>query len=275
MIFRNSALLTRRFAMATALVLLSACTRHVSRDITPGGQAGKVIFPDSGRIVLKEGTFPNLDNLRAVGPGVTKEQLYYLLGRPHFREGYYGVREWDYLFHFRTPHGVRTCQYKVIFDERYLGHSFHWEPAECASVLKEAEPMLEPEPASVRRYELRVDTLFAFDRSEAADLLPGGRAEVNRIVGELAHVKQVRHVRVIGHTDMLGSESYNLALSQRRANTIRMLLIQGGVPSDVVFAEGRGESEPVRNCDMNTVRSLLVECLQPNRRVEVIADAMD
>ena len=54
---------------------------------------------------------PNIESLRAVGPGVTKDQLYYLLGRPHFREGYAGVREWDYLFHFRVDGKVVTCQY--------------------------------------------------------------------------------------------------------------------------------------------------------------------
>src|SRR5690606_5044560 len=44
------------------------------------------------------GSYPNIDNLRQVGDGITRDQLYDLLGRPHFAEGF-RVREWDYLFH--------------------------------------------------------------------------------------------------------------------------------------------------------------------------------
>lgn len=46
---------------------------------------------------LKEGAFPNLDNLRNVEPGLSKDGLYELLGRPHFREGLMGLREWDWI----------------------------------------------------------------------------------------------------------------------------------------------------------------------------------
>lgn len=131
------------FSGARALVLgilaasvLSACgTRHVSRDISPEGTAGEVIFPDASRAVLAEGTFPNVDNLRSIGPGATRDQLYQALGRPHFREGLFAVREWDYLFHFRTEAGVSSCQYKVIFDKDSLGQSFYWSPASCVEIL--------------------------------------------------------------------------------------------------------------------------------------------
>lgn len=57
----------------------------------------------------------------------------------------YGVREWDYLFHFHTPgvgidpentsgvEGVTTCQYKVIFDKDKFARSFYWSrlPERC------------------------------------------------------------------------------------------------------------------------------------------------
>lgn len=44
------------------------------------------------------GSWPNWDNVRMVERGMNKDQIYYLLGRPHFSEGLYGVREWDYAF---------------------------------------------------------------------------------------------------------------------------------------------------------------------------------
>ena len=67
-------------------------------------------------------------------PGLTKDDIYKILGRPHYDEGM-GVREWDYLFHFYTPgvgvdpentsgvEGITTCQYKVIFRQRQILHA--------------------------------------------------------------------------------------------------------------------------------------------------------
>lgn len=261
-----------------AMGLLSACgTRHVSRDISADGVPGEVVFPAAERAVLKEGTFPNLDNLRQVAPGVTKEQLYHLLGRPHFREGYAGVREWDYIFHFRRDGGVTTCQYKVIFDKSYLARSFYWQPQDCGDVLREpvavAQSPAVPPAAAPRNFSVSADALFAFGRAGSSDLQDGGRAEVARIAGELRNSKGLQKVRVIGHTDSIGSDQANQALSQRRAETVRQLLIDEGVSARLVSAEGRGESEPVvGNCDASAERSALIACLQPNRRVEIKAD---
>lgn len=255
------------------LVLMAAaaggCTTHVSRDISADGVPGEVVFPATEKAVLKEGTFPNPDSLRLVAAGITKDQLYDLLGRPHFREGYAGVREWDYIFHFRRGGEVITCQYKVVFDKQYYARAFYWMPESCADLLK--EPVAAPVVAT-RRFTLSADTLFAFGRSGAGDIQSGGRADVARIASELRNAKGVRNVRVVGHTDPVGSEQSNIALSQRRAETVRQLLIGEGIPDQLVSAAGRGEAEPVKQCDMSQPRSALVACLQPNRRVEIVAD---
>ena len=93
------------------------------------------MFPDIDKdATLKEGLFVNLANLRQVAPGMTKEQVYALLGRPHFKEGIGPVREWDYIFNFRNaadPAHV-TCQYKVLFDKNLKARNFYWLPASCA-----------------------------------------------------------------------------------------------------------------------------------------------
>lgn len=257
---------------------LSACgTRHVSRDISADGVPGEVIFPAVERAVLKEGTFPNLDDLRQVAPGVTKEQLYHLLGRPHFREGYAGVREWDYLFHFRRDGGVTTCQYKVVFDQEYLARSFYWLPEGCGELLREppaaAAAPTAPVATTPRRFSLSADTLFAFGRAGADDVQPDGRAELTRVAKTLREAKDLSEVRVTGHTDRIGSDSANRSLSRQRAETVRRLLIDEGVTAQRITAEGRGESEPViDHCDEAQGRAALIACLQPNRRVEISAD---
>ena len=91
-------------------------------------------------------------------PGLTKDAIYKILGRPHYDEGLYGVREWDYLFHFYTPGvgtdpdntsgvpDITTCQYKVIYDKHKFARSFHWNPVYPAdAVCPPKEPKAEPQ----------------------------------------------------------------------------------------------------------------------------------
>jgi OmpA-OmpF porin, OOP family len=81
---------------------------------------------------------------------------------------------------------------------------------------------------------------------------------------------------VVGYTDRIGSEKYNQALSERRANAVREYLIaQAPSAASLLTAEGRGEANPVTGDTCNNIkdskktRAKLVECLAPDRRVEV------
>ena len=270
-------------ALATvAMLALQACgTSTVSKDISQEGVAKEVVFPDiKDNAWLAEGTFPNLDNLRNIAPGVTKDQLYDLIGRPHFREGMAGVREWDYIFHFRTPTGIKTCQYKAIFDKDLRAQTFHWLPEGCGDVLAAPAPaplvverVTEKPPVPVRRFELSADALFAFDRSGTEDLLPKGRKELDALVAALRDAKDVGVLEITGHTDRLGGEAYNQRLSLARAATVRRYLTDGGVRAQRIDVNGRGETQPKVQCDDNTHREALIACLAPNRRVEISVQA--
>lgn len=248
---------------AALALALAACSTHAVKD-----SSGEVVFPDPQRIVLKEGTFPNVANLRSIGPGVTKDQLYDLVGRPHFSEGF-APKAWNYLFHFRTPQGVKTCQYQVKFDEHKRGQSFHWAPADCADLLKpEAVVDVTPDDAALR-FTLSADALFAFARSGTADIKDNGREDIKGIAKQIVAAKQAQ-VTVTGHTDRIGDDASNLRLSQARADTVRMLLIDEGVDGASIRADGRGEVQPVtRGCADTLAKAELVQCLAADRRVEI------
>ena len=86
----------------------------------------------------KGGTFPNPANLRQVHEGLNKGQVSDLIGFPHFSEGAWGVREWNYVFNLRKPDGgIQLCQYKVLFDDDKLARSFYWKPQACADLPNE------------------------------------------------------------------------------------------------------------------------------------------
>ncbi len=269
----------RRTGMAvaiTALLALQGCgTSTVSKQISDEGVAGEVVFPAQKDAWFKEGTFPNLDNLRRIAPGVTKDQLYDFVGRPHFSEGMAAVREWDYIFHFRTPAGVKTCQYKAIFDKHVVAQSFHWLPTDCADVLKVAAAPTPPAPVervaarpAPKRVELSADALFAFDGAAASDLLPQGRQELDALAASLRGAQGVERIDITGHTDRLGSPRYNQQLSLARAATVRDYLVKAGVPAHGIQVQGLGETAPKVQCAQAN-RQALIACLAPNRRVDI------
>jgi outer membrane protein OmpA-like peptidoglycan-associated protein len=70
-------------------------------------------------------------------------------------------------------------------------------------------------------------------------------------------------VEVIGHTDSDGPASYNMQLSQRRADSVGALLRQAGVAPGRIVTIGRGEDQPVAD-------NLTEAGRQQNRRVEVL-----
>jgi OmpA-OmpF porin, OOP family len=253
---------------------LSACaTSHANRGAS-NSVGVETEFPNPGKAVLKEGTFPTVDHLRNMAPGLTKNQVYDLLGKPHFREGVFGVREWNYIFHFRHNGQVLTCQYKVLFDDDKQVSSTHWSTDECAAITE--EPALQV-PAAAKepvRINLSGDALFAYSRSGPADILAGGRAELAAIVAKLKS-SQEANIQVIGYTDRIGSDSANLALSQRRAETVRDFLIANGIAGGSIVARGAGESSPIAQCSDSLRDRELVDCLQPDRRVELLISALD
>jgi outer membrane protein OmpA-like peptidoglycan-associated protein len=265
-------------SFALALTFTLAACGNVSHDIAKdGGSAGQMVWPEPGDTtpMHKGGTFPNLANLRQMKAGLNKPQVSDLIGYPHFSEGVWGVREWNYLFNFRKPGSdeVTVCQYKVLFDENKLARSFYWKPESCAALLEEPKP----EPAPVARAAskprvLSADALFAFDRAE---LSPKGRRTVDDLAAELREQGgTLRSISIAGYTDRLGSDAYNQKLSQRRAESVKAELVRAGVPADRISAEGFGKADPVKDCaDGNHAE--LIACLAPNRRVEVKVDSAE
>lgn len=243
--------------------------------VTEKGTTEQPVWPkwDSVTFNNTKGTFPDLQSLSQVRAGMTKDQLYYLLGRPQYNDGWRPV-EWNYLFHFHTPgqgtDDVTTCQYKVLFDKDTYARSFYWNPVDpvdgvCPPTAKKPEP-------TVKRYTLGADALFAFDRGGLSDLNPKGKYDLDNLATQLKQFDQLNSVKITGHTDYLGSDAYNLRLSEQRAQTVRQYFIAQGLPANKIYAVGMGESQAVKQCASTGNRSALIACLQPNRRVEVEVD---
>lgn len=103
------------------------------------------------------------------------------------------------------------------------------------------------------------DVLF---RSGSFELAPGARETLAKVSGILLAYPSL-HLAVEGHTDSVGSDEYNQALSEHRAESVRDYFVQQGVPAGSIEAHGFGKTEPIASNDTSEGR-------QQNRRVELI-----
>ena len=76
------------------------------------------------------------------------------------------------------------------------------------------------------------------------ELTPESHASLNRIAAELAN-RPAPEVVVIGHTDLVGNDQYNDALSTQRAQRVRDELVRAHVPADRIEVAARGKREPL------------------------------
>lgn len=275
-ITKDIALLRSLLLSLTALLFGVSATQAADRTAPAGVEdsADDIVFPDPERASLKGGLFVNVENLRLFARGMSKRQLYTVLGTPHFNEGV-RVHEWNYLFNFRSqPNGdYFSCQLQVRFDGANTVQRSYWKPALCAGLLQPAQPVVAQAPAALPApvalpsapLRLQADALFAFDSDE---LTAQGRRNVQVLAERVRAASQVQMIAVAGYSDRIGGRHYNLSLSQRRAETVRNALIEGGVPAGAIVAEGRGEADPLVDCAQR-LEEALIDCLAPNRRVEI------
>ena len=99
---------------------------------------------------------------------------------------------------------------------------------------------------------------FNFDK---ATLRPENRELLSKIVGILLTSKNYG-IYVYGHTDDIGSEEYNLDLSEKRAQTVRDYLTENGIAPEIITSKGFGKSRPI-------VPGTSAEARAENRRVEI------
>ncbi len=95
------------------------------------------------------------------------------------------------------------------------------------------------------------------------DLLPAAQARLIGVAEALVKKDPTSRIEIEGHTDAQGTPSDNQALSQRRADAVRTLLVDHGIAADRVSAKGFGQTHPVAN-------NRTPEGRANNRRVEIV-----
>lgn len=139
------------------------------------------------------------------------------------------------------------------------------QKAEVAIVqAKEAELEITLQPAKARITKEKIEILekvyFNFNK---ASIKPESFQLLDDVAEIMRDNPDIRKIRIEGHSDSRGSDSYNKKLSDRRAKSVRQYLIDAGIDPDRMDAEGFGEERPVDPAQNETAWEL-------NRRVEFV-----
>ena len=135
-------------------------------------------------------------------------------------------------------------------------------PAPAAPVVV-APPVAAPAvvpvaPPAATKVTYAADAFFDFDKSV---IKPAGKEKLDDLIGKIKGIN-LEVIIAVGHTDSVGSDSYNQKLSVRRSEAVKAYLVSKGIEKNRVYTEGKGEKQPV--ADNKTA-----EGRAKNRRVEI------
>jgi outer membrane protein OmpA-like peptidoglycan-associated protein len=139
-----------------------------------------------------------------------------------------------------------------------VGHMMDNQERDMRNALAASDAAAVRREGDLLAITLKGDVTFDTD---STTVKPGLYKELDRIANVMVQYPDTL-IRIEGHTDSTGSETYNQDLSQRRAANVRNLLVQRGVDYNRMQVIGYGESMPVATNDTEAGR-------QMNRRVEI------
>jgi OOP family OmpA-OmpF porin len=146
----------------------------------------------------------------------------------------------------------------------------NWTPATAAPGCDGAiaAPAAAPAPApaaapaaqrpAAAKVTYAADTFFDFDK---AVVKPAGKSKLDDLIAKVKGIN-LEVIIAVGHTDDVGSDTYNQKLSVRRAEAVKAYLVSKGIEKNRIYTEGKGEKQPVADNKTKEGRA-------KNRRVEI------
>lgn len=270
---RQSPLRTLFVAALIAAVPACVAPRHAP-------DADGVSFPLREASYRREGIVVAAETIRLLQPGLSKDQVRQMLGDPHFTEGLFFVRDWNYLLKLPAPEGgLLDCQFQLRFDEHGKVTSTHWQTGECAAAAMPppaAAAIPAPETGTGTRDAAKIELwsedglVFAFGRSDLAGLRDEDRARLEAFAAQVGQQPaSVRRISVAGHADRIGSAERKHQRSLSRARTVAAVLASKGIAPERIEIVARSDAAPLAGCAPGLAFADLLACLAPDRRVSV------
>jgi OOP family OmpA-OmpF porin len=138
---------------------------------------------------------------------------------------------------------------------------------EVVVVTPPPPPPPAPEPVALLTKE-QLTVYFDFNKS---NINPDGMQKLDALINALLASKGVESLSIVGYADRIGKTDANLKLSERRTKAIETYLdAKVNIPTNVLQADSRGETNSVTSCDDKQKRANLISCLAADRRAEIV-----
>ncbi|MDO8284157.1 MAG: OmpA family protein [Rhodoferax sp.] len=131
-------------------------------------------------------------------------------------------------------------------------------PVAAPAPAPKPAPAPAPAPAVASKVTYAADAFFDFDK---AVLKPEGKAKLDDLTSKVKGIN-LEVIIAVGHTDSVGTDTYNQKLSVARSEAVKAYLVSKGIEKSRVYTEGKGEKQPVADNKTAEGRS-------KNRRVEI------
>jgi outer membrane protein OmpA-like peptidoglycan-associated protein len=185
------------------------------------------------------------------------------------------VTDDDVIAQQRFTDDAPAAKDEAVATEEYTDDAVNTAPEQFVRVPDERhvaqadESKARPVTVLPMTVTVEADPLFEFDKDSIG---AEARKKLDQLIQQLKGIPYGEIV-TLGFADPIGTHAYNKNLSERRAASVERYLVSNGIPADKIRIEARGETEEFasyKGCKGQAQgRQKLIDCLQPDRRVEV------